>query len=221
MKIAIILLGFIAWANTSYSQDTTYNEVIKQLIRIDEFDQQFRNQIKVVQAKNGGDSKELKLLFRNMKVTDSLNLIAVEAIIEKYGWLGYNTIGSQANTTLFMVIQHSNFKTQEKYLPIVREAVTNGQAKAHSLALLEDRVALLQGKKQIYGSQVSWNMKTNESFVAPLYDPDNVDKRRAEVGLPPLKDYLAEMEIIWDIEEYKKDLPLIEAEFFKVKKKHN
>jgi uncharacterized protein DUF6624 len=116
-----------------------------------------------------------------------------------------------------MVVQHSDQKTQEKYLPIIREAVRNGNAKATSLALLEDRVALHQGKKQIYGSQVSWNMKTNTSFVAPLIDPDNVDKRRAAVGLQPLKDYLAALDLIWDVEQYKKELPLIETEFFKLK----
>lgn len=217
MRTALILLGLISIANTTLSQDTSYSVVINQLIRIDDRDQLYRNQIEDVQKKYGGDSKELKLLFKTMKETDSLNLIEVEAIIEKYGWLDYNTIGSQANTTLFMVIQHSDLKTQEKYLPIIREAVKNGNAKAHNLALLEDRVALLQGKKQIYGSQVSWNMKTNIAFVAPLYDPDNVDKRRAGVGLQPLKDYLAELEIVWNVEQYKKDLPSIETEFFKRK----
>lgn len=218
MKAAIMFLGSIALANPIFGQDTTYNEIIKQLLRVDELDQRYRNQIEDVQAKYGGDSKELKSLFRNMKVADSLNLIEVEAIIKKYGWLGYTKIGNQANTALFMVIQHSDLKTQEKYLPIMQAAVKNGNAKAHSLALLEDRVALLEGKKQIYGSQVSWNMKTNTAFVAPLFDPDNVDKRRAEVGLPPLKDYLAEMEMTWDVEQYKKELPSLETEFFKPKK---
>jgi len=218
MKTIIILLGFISFRSTAFAQDTTYNTVINQLLSIDELDQKYRNQVEEVQTKYGGDSKELKVLFRKMKEADSLNLIQVEGIISKYGWLSYNTIGNQGNTTLFMVIQHSDLKTQEKYLPIMREAVKNGKAKPHSLALLEDRVALLQGKKQIYGSQVSWNMKTNAAFVAPLYDPNNVDKRRAEVGLPPLAEYLAEMEIKWNVEQYKKDLPLLEAEFFKKNK---
>lgn len=47
-------------------------------------------------------------------------------------------------------------------------------------------------------------------FVLPLEDPDNVDKRRAEVGLGPLADYVKQWNIVWDVEEYKKQLPELE-----------
>lgn len=33
------------------------------------------------------------------------------------------------------------------------------------------------------------------------------DKRRTEVGLEPLADYVKDWQIKWDIEQYKKDLP--------------
>jgi hypothetical protein len=38
-----------------------------------------------------------------------------------------------------------------------------------------------------------------------------VDDRRALVGLPPLADYVSNWEIKWDPDQYKKDLPEIEA----------
>ena len=101
--------------------------------------------------------------------------------------------------------------TQEKYLPMMRDAVKSGKAKRSSLALLEDRVALKQGRKQVYGSQISWNMKTNTYYVLPLADPDAVDKRRAEMGLPPLQIYLSNWQMKWDVEQYKKGLPQLEA----------
>jgi len=214
MKLILLLWGFLA-----FGQDATFNTITKQLLDIDELDQRYRNQMEETIARFGSDSKESKALFKNMKTTDSLNLIQVEAIINKHGWLGSDKIGSQANTTLFMVIQHAELPAQIKYLPMMREAVKKGNARASSLALLEDRVALKQGKKQIYGSQISWNMKTNESFVAPLEDPDNVDLRRAEVGLPSLQAYLAEMDMKWDVKSYKKELPAIEETFFKKKNK--
>jgi len=92
----------------------------------------------------------------------------------------------------------------------MREAVTKGNARASSLALLEDRVALGQGKKQIYGSQIGRNIETGEFYVSPLQDPDNVDKRRAEVGLSTLQEYVSNWNITWDVEKYKKELPEIE-----------
>jgi hypothetical protein len=85
MRKVIILLGMISYVNTALSQDISYNAIISQLIQIDGLDQLYRNQMEDVQKKYGGDSKELKMLFDNMRKTDSLNLVEVEAIIEKYG----------------------------------------------------------------------------------------------------------------------------------------
>ena len=91
----------------------------------------------------------------------------------------------------------------------MREAVKNGKAKASALALLEDRVALQQGRMQNYGSQVLWSPTKNKYFILPLDDPDNVDKRRTAVGLQSLAEYVSAWNIRWDVEQYKKDLPLI------------
>lgn len=46
---------------------------------------------------------------------------------------------------------HSELAVQEKYLPMMRESVENRKAFAGNLALLEDRVDVSHGKKQIYG----------------------------------------------------------------------
>ena len=170
------------------------------------------------QSKYGGKSKEMDDLWKIIKEKDSVNLIKVKAIIDKYGWLGPDVIGDEGNAALFLVIQHSDIVSQEKYLPVMRDAVNNGKAKATSLALLEDRVALRQGKNQIYGSQVVWDMKTNEYYLMPLEDPENVDKKRSLIGLPPLAVYLSNWQMKWDIQQYKKDLPKIVSLYHKTPK---
>ena len=189
------------------------DSLVQQLYAIDELDQRYRNQMEEVRLKYGGGTKEMKALFKLMHEADSVNLIKVKAIIDEYGWLGADALGSQGNKTLFMVIQHSDLRTQEEYLPVMRQAVNNGNAKASSLALLEDRVAMFEGKKQIYGSQLRWDLKNNTYVIAPIEDPENVDKRRAEVGLMSLTDYLSNFGLKWNLEQYKKDLPKMEAEF--------
>jgi len=173
-------------------------------------DQGLRIQISEVEEKYGRDSDEMKAHWKKIGEKDSINLIKIQKIIDERGWLGPDVIGNQGNTTLFLVIQHADQAVQEKYLPIMREAVTKGNARASSLALLEDRVALGQGKKQIYGSQIGRNIETGEFYVSPLQDPDNVDKRRAEVGLSTLQEYVSNWNITWDVEKYKKELPEIE-----------
>ena len=142
---------------------------------------------------------------------DSINLIKVCKIIDERGWLGPDVVGRQGSSAIFLVIQHSDLPIQEKYLPLMRDAVKNKNAQGSSLALLEDRVALRQGKRQIYGSQVGRDNESGKHYVLPLDDPDNVDKRRAEVGLPPLADYVRNWQIKWDPTQYKLDLPAIEA----------
>jgi hypothetical protein len=185
--------------------------LIKQLDSIHHNDQVYRGQLEHVQSTYGGDSKEMQALIKKTNTSDSINFIKVEAILEKYGWLGAEVIGHEGNSTLFLVIQHSPLASQQKYLPMMRDAVSKGNAEARSLALLEDRVALRLGKRQLYGSQISWDMKTNEYYVLPLEDPDNVDKRRATMGLETLSDYISRFNMKWDVEQYKKDLPSIEA----------
>ena len=174
-------------------------------------DQKYRLQIDEIEKKYGWESNQMKAHWKIINEKDSVNLIKIKSLLDKYGWLGTDVIGEQGNSTMFLVIQHSDVATQDKYLPIMREAVKNGKAKGSSLALLEDRVALRKGKKQIYGSQIGRDNDTKLYYVSPLEDPDNVDKRRAKVGLEPLADYVNYWQIKWDVEQYKKDLLTIEA----------
>jgi len=164
-----------------------------------------------IASKNGRQSEELKSFSTLMKDKYSLNQIIVKKILDERGWLGEEIIGHYGNRALFLVIQHSDLETQEKYLSMIREAVKKGNADPANLALLEDRVALRQGKKQIYGTQLAYDETTGESYVQPLEDPDNVDNRRAAIGLEKLQDYLSGVGMKWDPEEYKKKLPELEA----------
>jgi hypothetical protein len=162
-------------------------------------DQKYRQQMRVIEQKHGWESSEMKALVKLMHDADSVNLIKVSKILDTHGWLGADVVGDQGNSTLFLVIQHSDQKTQEKYLPMMREAVKNGKAQGSSLALLEDRVALAQGKKQIYGSQIHRDMQTGKYFVAPIEDEPNVNKRRAAVGLEPLEEYVKHWNITYTL----------------------
>ncbi len=175
-------------------------------------DQKYRKQIDKIEKKYGWESDEMKAHWEIINKKDSINLVKIKKVLDEKGWLGADIIGEQGNSTLFLVIQHSDLKTQLKYLPMMRKAVEKGNASANSLALLEDRVALRQGKRQIYGSQIGREQETGEYFVSPLIDPENVDKRRAEVGLGPLSDYINHWNMTWDIEKHKERTKKIEAE---------
>ncbi len=176
-------------------------------------DQGYRLMADEIKEKYGRESEEMKAYVKIIQEQDSINVIKVTNILDERGWLGSDIVGNEGNLALFLVIQHSYPETQEKYLPMMREAVKKGDAHPSHLALLEDRVALGKGEKQIYGSQIGQDQETDEYYVAPLIDPDNVDKRREEVGLGPIQDYIYSWGIIWDAEEYKKKLPEFEEKY--------
>lgn len=174
-------------------------------------DQGYRRQIGEIEEKYGRDSDEMQAHWKTINEKDSINLIQIKKILDDRGWLGPSIIGGEGNSTLFLVIQHSDLETQVKYLPMMREAVKTGNASASGLALLEDRVALRQGHRQIYGSQIGRDQETGEYFVSPLIEPENVDKRRAEVGLGTLADYITNWDMTWDIDKHKERTAKIEA----------
>jgi len=120
---------------------------------------------------------------------DSCNLAQVEKLITNYGWMGTSTIGTKANYTLFLVIQHAELATQEKYYPMMEQSVTEGESRPVDLAMLQDRILMRQGKKQLYGSQVVFNKITGDQEFYPIEDERNVNVRRAKVGMIPLEEY--------------------------------
>ncbi len=169
-------------------------------------DQKYRKMLDTIPP----ESEKREAVFKMMAEKDHYNLQKVKTILNRHGWLGEDTIGIHGNSALFLVIQHADLKTQEIFFPMMQDAVYSGKLKKSSFALLQDRMNLRQGKKQIYGSQIDRDEQAKIYYVSPLEDPDNVDKRRAEVGLQPLKDYVKMWDINWDLKQYKKDLPAIE-----------
>lgn len=188
-----------------------YDKVLeKELLQIYTEDQEIRGEFMNVYKAPKPDKKKIDSIGKIMNKKDSINLIKVMKILDERGWVGKNVVGTQGNQTLFLVIQHSDLKYQQKYLPMMKDAVKKGNANPGNLAYLEDRVSLREGKRQIYGSQSAKNKATNKWYISPMIDPDNVDKRRAEVGLGPIAEYAAKMNIEWNLENYKKELPELE-----------
>jgi hypothetical protein len=172
---------------------------ILDVVRIE--DQSHRVKLNEMMKTHNARSEEIKNQWRIILKKDSINIVKVKAILDKEGWLGPEEIGLYGNQTLFLVIQHSDLKTQEKYLPMLRNAVEYKKASAIDLALLEDRIAVRKGNKQIYGSQVGG--EPGHYFVFPIEDPDNLDHRRINIGLQPISNYLLSWGIKWDLQKYK------------------
>ncbi len=145
--------------------------------------------------------KELEIIFdrdqktrtgrdssRFVAYIDSCNLVQVEKLISKYGWLGKSFVGVKGNQTTFLVIQHSDLAIQLKYFPLFQKSVEEGESKPSDLALMQDRILMSQGKKQLYGSQIFFDKTGTQEFYQ-IDDEKNVNARRAKVGLEPIEEY--------------------------------
>lgn len=123
-----------------------------------------------------------------MHYIDSTNLVQVESLIAKYGWMGRSFVGENGNSALFFVIQHADLATQLKYVSLLQKSVEIGESRPSNLALMQDRILMRQGKDQIYGSQVVFS-KTGEQIFYPIEDEKNVNIRRAKIGMQPIEEY--------------------------------
>jgi hypothetical protein len=196
---------------TIAEQEKKYDQRLKaQLEQIFDDDQNLRNQFVAIVQKSGYESEQAKALWKQIDEKDGLNFKAVEAILAEHGWLGAKQVGSKASGTLFLVIQHADKEARRKYVPMMREAVKEKKVRADSLALMEDRIALESGEKQIYGSQLS--SVDGKMALRPTEDPDHLDDRRAAIGMSRIADYVANWKLEWDLNAFKKRMAVYDAE---------
>jgi len=71
--------------------------------------------------------------------------------------------------------------------------VVAGELQRSNLALSEDRIDMIQGRPQRYGSQLQMG-KGGKLELYPLLDARQVDTWRAEMDLEPLAAYLKRFE---------------------------
>ncbi len=122
--------------------------------------------------------------------TDSANFLKVQTIINTYGYMGPQIIGTEANQVMFNIILNKDASIAKKYIPIVWQAYLKGNASANNYAALVDKVALRESNTQIYGTIM---LRKDGRYYAPaVLDTVKVDSLRKQIGLPPFREYLKE-----------------------------
>ncbi|HEY8186123.1 MAG TPA: DUF6624 domain-containing protein [Pyrinomonadaceae bacterium] len=169
----------------SFVTPITQLGVREELLNMVREDQAIRNDL----IKKGADHPD-KAIEARMAVIDSNSTTRLKDIVRRYGWPDPERVGADGAEAAFLILQHSpELAFQKAMLPLVRKSFERGKLSAWNYSLLLDRVLMLEGKPQIYGSAIKpWVGK--EPVPYPIEDEANVDKRRASIGLPPLREYL-------------------------------
>jgi hypothetical protein len=124
---------------------------------------------------------------KKMKNVDEKNRTRLKQIIDEHGWLRKSQVGQHGAMVMWIIAQHADEEVQfQKQCLKFMQAATDGEIELKHIAYLTDRVLVNENKPQRYGTQMDNNFQPR-----PLEDPDNVDCRRAEVGLPTLSEYLS------------------------------
>ena len=123
---------------------------------------------------------------------DHRNQELIISIIEKCGMPTLNEVNQEQMDAIWLGLQHTENKYRIKYFPLIEKAVKNGDLSKEQYALMKDRILLDEGKPQIFGSQIK------NGKLYDLEEPETVNKRRQEMGLEPIEDYLKRLDITFD-----------------------
>jgi CubicO group peptidase (beta-lactamase class C family) len=140
------------------------------------------------------------------------NYVELKKIVEEYGFPTFRMVGERSSNNFWMMVQHSDFDVefQERVLKLMLEAVKAKNASAQNYAYLVDRVRINRNQPQLYGTQLTV-VDANKGYeLKPVENPAQLDRRRAEIGLPPVKEYLEKSNrIFFELNKDKLNKPLV------------
>jgi hypothetical protein len=166
----------------------------------------------------GAESKEADVYQKEYRKNHALNIKKIKGILDKYDWPELVLIGEQGNITICNVLQHADQETREHYIPKMKQAVLDKKLEPRFLVRAEDRIATDKGQLQIYGGQMKYYPETKSFNVWPVFDPVNIDERRAEIGLEPIAEFLKNrFDFDWNLDEQIKRTIQFENERLKTK----
>jgi hypothetical protein len=166
-------------------------ELRDELLGMMEKDQEVRK--RWVQANNDLDAQAD--IQSEIRAVDATNSARLRGIIAKHGWPGISLVGKKGAGAAWTIVQHAEPLLQRQGLESMKAAAGKGDMPWPLVATTIDRVLVGEGKRQLYGTQFDGHMEP-----LPIEDAENVDKRRAEMGLPPLAEYKAQMRKVYGVE---------------------
>ena len=124
---------------------------------------------------------------------DEKNTARLKELIAEHGWLSQGRVGEKGAEAAFLIAQHADHEVdfQKSVLKNLQEAYENKTATDQQVALLTDRIQVVEGKSQLYGTQAQF--RYGEVRFHQIEHSTNVDQRRANMGLPPLSEYLEKL----------------------------
>lgn len=187
---------------SSSDSPINYQEISAELEALHDEDQRYRARLtEMIINKEPFDNE----FVQEMNISDSVNKIRMIEILDQHGWISKDHISEKAFDATFLVIQHADVKTMEKFYPDFRKLASTDSTILVYAGMMQDRILMYNSKKQIYGTQASSRLDTAgypEYFIWPIENPEEVNLRRKAAGFEEtIEEYTIGMEAIYDPNE--------------------
>jgi hypothetical protein len=177
--ILITLLHSCSQTNQQTAIKTNYDSLRTVLEKMVDRDQSIR---RVLVDSIGIDSPNAGPFINEMMNIDADNQKSIRLILNRYGWIEQSKIGTKAAEAFFYSIQHSDTTLMIKWFPEFKRLADIGEADKVECAMMEDRLLMWKGEKQIYGTQATVFRDDKKVAIWPIEDSKNVNERRKKIG---------------------------------------
>lgn len=162
-----------------------FKNIAENIIRLKNADLEFRDRL----LRNGelghGYHEEMQAIHHE-------NADILDKIIDRIGYPTAEKVGGEAADAAWMVIQHAIGQPDfmRKCLKMLEDSTPETLAEKINIAYLSDRIAVLERRPQLYGTQFDWD--ENGQLSPNVYDDLNqVNQRRESLSLNSLEDQTA------------------------------
>jgi len=144
-----------------------------------------------VRAELAADGSLFEGYHPRMEDVHRANARALAALIDAHGWPIEALVGADGAEAAWLVAQHAIGEPDfmRRCRALVDEASAAGRVPHWQFAYLDDRIRVLEGLPQCFGTQI--DLGPDGPAAHELEDPARVDAWREEAGLPTLASALA------------------------------
>jgi hypothetical protein len=142
------------------------------------------------------ENRKSEEVMKRIRTSRNKNTAQLCPILKEFGWPNSSLVGQDGVDAAFYLLKNtSSFDLQRDLLPVIIAAVKKGEIERADFAGYIDRLRLGAGLKQLFGTEAT--IKNGFLVLYPIISEGQVDERRRQYGLAPLREYIRALERIY------------------------
>jgi len=110
-------------------------------------------------------------------------------LLDRYGFPYKNLVSEDVYRASIILSLHLDLRVLKYVFNVYVKNASSKKIDPEHKAVFIDKILILSDKPQLYGTQYKMNENTKVKLL-PVEDEKNLEKRRKDVGLQPLDEYL-------------------------------